>query len=224
MCGRFAYFETEDLEERFPVTRKRGIRVGASYNVAPGQIVPIIHSHNDEIVVDSMRWGYLPSWAKDQRMGYRMINARDDTVETKPAWRGGLKHGRCLIPANGFYEWKTEAGKKVKQPYFIRIPEMSTFAMAGICTVWLGPDGREIPTFAIITTSASREMEDIHDRMPVIVSRHDERAWLSSESSLEMIRSIMMPRHWTLECIPVGHGVNSVVNNESTLISRVTPA
>lgn len=219
MCGRFAYYETEDIEERFGVTKRTGLHVGASYNIAPGQVVPVIHGHNGDIVVEGMRWGYLPLWAKDEKFGYRMINARDDAVEVKPAWRGGISHGRCLIPANGFYEWKPQEGQKVKQPYFIRVHGMPTFAMAGVSNVWLAPDGSEVPTFAIITTAACSAMESIHDRMPVIVSQEEEHSWLAGDTSLDEIRSIMRPHEWPLECIPVGRGVNLIGNNEASLIA-----
>ncbi len=220
MCGRFAYYETEDIEERFHVTRKSGLHVGASYNVAPGQSVPVIHNVAGDVVIEGMRWGYLPSWANDERFGYKMINARDDSVEEKPAWRGGLRNGRCLVPANGFFEWKALKTGKGKQPYFIRLRGQSTFAMAGVSNVWLAPNGREIPTFAIITTAACSEMMAIHDRMPVIVSREEESSWLASDASVERLRSIMRPREWRLECIPVGRDVNSVRNNAPALIER----
>jgi putative SOS response-associated peptidase YedK len=149
--------------------------VGPRYNIAPTQTV-IVVSDDGTRTLTEMRWGLIPSWAKDSAIGNRMINARAETVATKPAFRVALRKRRCLIPADGFYEWQP-VGRR-KQPVYITLKSREPFSFAGLWESWTAPDGQEIKTCTIITTEANDLLKAIHDRMPVILTREAEAVWL----------------------------------------------
>ena len=153
------------------------------YNITPSQWVPVVRSTigGDELVIDKARWGFVPHWVRDEKPKMQPINARDDSVVSKPYFRDSFRHRRCLFPASGFYEWQTTGGSK--QPYNIGMADGSPFLMAGIWDNWNGDD-----TAAIITTSANALMAPIHDRMPVIVSPDSVRAWLFGEPPEELLK------------------------------------
>ena len=147
------------------------------YNIAPTDpalIVRLSTRHTRELTL--VRWGLLPPWVKDPREFATLINARSETVTEKPSFRGAIRHRRCLVPTDGFYEWTGRPG--AKQPHLIRLKGSSLFALAGLWEHWLGADGSEIETMAILTTAANDDMAHIHDRMPVIVPPHDYERWL----------------------------------------------
>jgi putative SOS response-associated peptidase YedK len=147
------------------------------YNIAPSQPVAIVRlDAKGERELALVRWGLIPSWVKDPREFATLINARGETVTEKPSFRGAMRHRRCLVPADGFYEWTGEAGSK--QPHLIRPKKGGPMAFAGLWEHWLGADGSEIDTMAIITTSANRTMQPIHDRMPVILAPQQFDVWL----------------------------------------------
>src|SRR6266850_1729583 len=147
MCGRCTFQPTEEFYERFHIVNRLDGLV-ARYNIAPGQMVPMIISHSPNRVV-LMRWGLIPHWAKDQKTAYKMINARIETLTQRPAYRGLLAAHRCLVPASGYYEWKAE--ERAKTPYYIHPAHGSFVAFAGLYDTWTNTQGEELPTFTIVT-------------------------------------------------------------------------
>ncbi len=180
MCGRYSLKTlTDALAEHFQLTTSPSLP--PRYNIAPSQPIAIIRVHasreNRECVL--ARWGLLPSWAKDPGIGNRMIIARAETVAEKPAFRGPLAHSRCLVPADGYYEWQREGrmGQR-KQPFYIRLRGGRPFAFAGLWESWAGPDGTIVESCALLTTEPNASLKAIHDRMPVILAPTDYAVWL----------------------------------------------
>lgn len=178
MCGRFLLVTLgRDLAERFELAEEPSVE--PRYNIAPTQMVAAIRVDVDKRQrrLTMLKWGLIPFWAKDMTIGSRMINARAETVADKPAFRAAFKHRRCLVPADGFYEWKREKGKK--QPYLIRMADLSPFAFAGLWEQWKDPEGNMVESCTILTTDANPLIEPIHDRMPVILPPPDYDLWLN---------------------------------------------
>jgi putative SOS response-associated peptidase YedK len=177
MCGRYRLSRRKDLlAECFDVEPDDDWE--PRYNIAPTQNVPVIRQHTEQPkrLASRMRWGLIPFWSKDASIGFKMINARAETVATKPAFRESLRKRRCLIPADGFYEWKREG--KAKQPFNFSMHDDSIFAFAGIWDRWKNPQGEVIETCSIITTTPNALLIDIHDRMPVILPLKHYDLWL----------------------------------------------
>jgi len=209
MCGRYTLHTTDELEDRYRVEVSDAIR--ANYNVAPSQTMPVI----TEDGLHMMRWGLIPKWAKDEKIGYKLINARSETVFEKPMWKGIIKQRRCLIPANGFYEWQKNG--KEKQPFYIHLPDDSVFSFAGLWETW-EHDGKSWETYSILTTTPNNEMESIHDRMPVILHKDDEAHWLAADTQ-EDIEVLLRPyTDGKLETYEVSSDVNTIKVNNETLI------
>jgi len=176
MCGRYTLTtELERLEERFSFQVKN-LSFKPCYNIAPSQSVLTVMSNEGENRAGFLRWGLIPSWAKEAAIGDRMINARAETVAEKPSFRRALQKRRCLVLADGFYEWRRE-GKK-KTPLFITLTSREPFAFAGLWESWQAPNGETIHSCTIITTTPNALMESIHNRMPVMLSRAQEALWL----------------------------------------------
>lgn len=172
MCGRFALHAHPDvIKLQFGLVALPAFE--ARYNIAP--TLPVLIVRQDGAA--TVRWGLVPHWAKDASMGARMNNARAETVAEKPAFRDAYRRRRCLIPASGFYEWKSEFG--LRQPYYIHPAQDEPFAFAGLWEQW-----RELQTCTVITTNANAKMAAVHDRMPVIVARDDYAAWLAGKEGL----------------------------------------
>lgn len=180
MCGRFTLTENpETLIEELRVVDVREEPFRPRYNIAPSQAVAvIIQTPAGERRMGSMAWGLVPSWAKDPSIGSRIINARSETAAVKPSFRGPMRHRRCLIPADGFYEWKAVPGERAKQPYRIRVKGRDHFAMAGLWDQWRTPDGDSLFSFAILTMDAAPDIAEIHHRMPVILDGSAMETWL----------------------------------------------
>jgi putative SOS response-associated peptidase YedK len=178
MCGRFTLtVNPADLKDTFSEYIFPP-KFGPRFNIAPSQ--PVLAIPNDEKnTADFFIWGLIPMWAKDPSIGNRLINARGETVAEKPSFRGSFKYKRCLILADGFYEWKANSGKKTKTPYFIHMKDRKPFALAGLWDAWESPDGSSIKTCTIITTTPNELMEHLHDRMPVILHPRDYAKWLN---------------------------------------------
>lgn len=177
-------------------------------------MLPVITTEGLEL----MRWGLVPQWAKDEKIGYKLINARSETVFDKPMWRSIITKSRCLVPANGFYEWQKRADGK--QPYYIHPTDTDLFAFAGIWTRWQY-EGRERHTYSILTTEPNREMVNIHDRMPVILHRDDEAQWLAADTR-EDIEPLLRPYpDGHLDMYEVSKSVNVTSANDETLIGPV---
>src|SRR5262245_17441469 len=177
MCGRFTLTtELDQIEERFSFHRSAKVSFTTRYNIAPSQSVLTVRVDGTERRAEFFRWGLIPSWAKEEAIGNRMINARAETLAEKPSFKRALQKRRCLIVADGFYEWKAE-GKK-KTPMFISLKSHEPFGFAGLWETWKTPQGEAIHSCTIITTTPNTLMEQIHNRMPVILSREAETAWL----------------------------------------------
>ncbi|MBI3363071.1 MAG: SOS response-associated peptidase [Chloroflexi bacterium] len=180
MCGRFTLtVDPAALQAAFP-----GIAVPADlpprYNVAPTQPVAVV-ANNGQNKVEFFRWGLIPSWAKDISIGSRLINARAETLAEKPSFRAAFKKRRCLILADGFYEWRQDAGNKAKTPMVIRLKSGEPFAFAGLWELWRSADDDTILSCTIVTTEPNSLMEKIHNRMPVILKPEDYTLWLDPE-------------------------------------------
>jgi len=214
MCGRFAFYSpAEAAAELFRVHATAGIE--ARFNIAPTQFVASIREGEQgkrELVM--LRWGLVPFWAKDPSIGNRMINARSETVEEKPSFRNAYRHRRCLVLADGFYEWR-KAGD-AKTPYFISTADRKPFAFAGLWEAWSSKDKSEsLQTATILTTEANEFMATLHDRMPVILVPETADRWLSGDNDLIAEASTIAP---ALQAWPVGRRVNNARNEGADLI------
>jgi putative SOS response-associated peptidase YedK len=225
MCGRYVSKDQAAIERFWNLTRGGGDFFAARYNAAPTQRLPILRTHPErgpELV--QLRWGLIPSWAKDTAIGSKMINARAETVASKPTFRAAFKRRRCLVPMAGFYEWqKTPAGKV---PHFIQPLNAEMFAVAGLHEWWPGKDGAEpVETFTIITTEANEMMAKLHDRMPVILDERDREAWLDPKNdNTEGLQKLLAPcPSEEMRAYPVSTRVNSTRNEGAELIDKVEP-
>ncbi len=192
MCGRFSLISSEELIKR--IFRLNRAPVQLRFNIAPSQKVPVIRiTHNTlEREMMDMRWGLIPSWAKDTAIGNQLINARSETLFEKPAFRSAVKKRRCLIPTDGFFEWKKE-GKK-KKPYYIFLKNRQPFGLAGLWESWERKDEETILSFTIITTEANALIRPIHERMPAIIPIENHDSWLDWEQqSPDWIQSLLVP-------------------------------
>ncbi len=179
MCGRYTLrVAPAELADIFGMLGE--FEWSPRYNIAPTQTVAAVRTRDEgdgrELV--EFRWGLIPSWAKDAKIGSSLINARSETVATKPAFRAAVNRRRCLIPVDGFYEWQAVAGQKVKQPYLISVRDVPVFAFAGLWEHWTSPDGTPVDSCTIITTEANALMQQVHTRMPVILDPADYSVWL----------------------------------------------
>jgi putative SOS response-associated peptidase YedK len=190
MCGRFALEPGDDFYDRFDITNQLS-KLPQKIDAVPGKDIPIILKEKTNIV-RLMRWGLVPFWAKDEKIGFKMFNARAETILEKPSFKKSFKTQRCLVPASGFYEWKVEGDKKI--PYFFEIKSRPLIAFAGLFDIWLEPSHqKQIYTFTIITSQPNNSVKPIHDRMPVILKEKDEKIWLDESLSLEKLQSILTP-------------------------------
>jgi putative SOS response-associated peptidase YedK len=193
MCGRYDFFPSQftDFRMRFNLPKNLPL-FKASFNIAPGKDVPVIVRHGDRNVVKLMRWGLVPSWAQDPAIGNQMINARCETLDQKPSFKQLLGSRRCLVPADGFYEWARVGKRKI--PMRIRMKDRRPFTMAGLWDVWRDPEAGELSSFTIITTQANKLLRPIHDRMPLILDPLVARQWLDPTAiDTRMISAVMVP-------------------------------
>ncbi len=225
MCGRYNIIPDITVwVTAFGLSDEAGKTISnlaPNYNVAPTQEVPIIRINkaNSKRELDLVHWGLIPFWAKDLKVGYRMINARAETVAKKPAFRAAYRKRRCLIPISGFYEWIKNGS--AKQPYLIRMKDVAPFALAGLWEKWYNPeDETELESCTIIVTEANRFMTPIHDRMPVILCPKDYNRWLDPDAEDVNLLLRPCPDDW-LEAYPVSTYVNSPWNRDARCIERV---
>jgi putative SOS response-associated peptidase YedK len=190
------------------------------YNIAPGQMVPVIIANSSHCIV-FIRWGLIPHWAKDEKSAYKMINARVETLTQRPAFRGLLSHHRCLVPASGFYEWQGEGREKT--PYYIHSQDEQYIAFAGLYDVWTKPNGEELSTFTIITTEANDFMASLHHRMPVVLEKDLEDAWLDPEltKAQDVLHVLSRSTGLELDAYPVSRLVNKPSIDSHALIQQV---
>ncbi len=218
MCGRYSFAVVDELiEERFGV-RVRTAIYKARYNCAPGQDLAVISNHTPE-ELSFFHWGLIPSWARDKSIGYQLINARSETITEKPSYKNAFRSRRCLVPATGFFEWKKD---RDKDPYRILMKDETPFAMAGIWDQWTTADGEIIHSFSILTTSPNAVMNDIHERMPVILSRADEKRWLSPLPESELIDLLKPYPAEKMKAYKISKLVNSPKNDSAEILIPVS--
>ena len=238
MCGRFvssspadkvaAYFDVDEVPEQL-------LDRGPNYNTAPTTSVLVVHEDGSTRRLDAFHWGLVPSWAKDTRIGARMINARAETIAEKPAFRRAFAQRRCIVPADGFYEWTTSPDPSAKkQPYFIHRPDGEPYAFAGVWERWRGPKGgaqegseaEPLRSCSIVTTTANEPMSQLHDRMPVMLPRSAWDTWLDPDQhDTELLGQLLVPAPPGLITF---HAVSTEVNNARNkgehLVDEVDPA
>ena len=220
MCGRFVgYRKLGDYQDKFKIDLFEA-DPAPSYNVAPTQSVPAIVRKDDQNVLRTFHWGLIPFWAKEPSIGNRMINARSETVDSKPAFRTAFKKRRCLIPADGFYEWRGPKGSR--QPIYITLPDGEPFGFAGLWEYWdnKGAADKPILSCTILTTEASESINAIHHRMPVILKPEAFRGWMDADTSADDLKAIIRAQiHDNFIFHPVSKAVNAVKNNSADLIA-----
>jgi putative SOS response-associated peptidase YedK len=223
MCGRFTLFvDPKDLMEAFP-----GFAVPLEwtprYNIAPSQPIAVI-PNNGQNEIEFYRWGLIPSWAKDPKIGNRMINARAETVAEKPSFRTAYRRRRCLVLADGFYEWRKEPGSTPKTPMYVRLQSGKPFAFAGLWEVWRAPDDETIRSCNIITTRPNALVRKIHNRMPVILDPQAYDLWLDpAEQSPERLDPWLNPYPADqMTAYAVSRFVNSPANDSAACIAPVS--
>ena len=228
MCGRYVTVSSPALlAERFGVTEIRVEELEPSYNVAPRADVPVVAERHGERVLDIVRWGLVPSWAKDRSIGDRLINARAETLTTSNAFKRAFERRRCIVPADGFYEWQAIEGQRTKQPWFFRRRDGEPLAFAGLWEIWHdraeGDDAPRVRSCTIITTTPNELLAPIHDRMPVVLAEDAWDTWLSVDNrdvaTLAPLLAPMPARE--LEAWTVSTLVNKADNNGPELLDRV---
>ncbi|WP_274650521.1 SOS response-associated peptidase [Paenibacillus humicola] len=225
MCGRYTIVVSlEELMLRYLIEETDVPHQRPKYNVAPGQMVFAIIHDGKRSRLGELKWGLVPSWANDPKIGYKMINARAESVWDKPAFKQLVRRKRCLIPADGFYEWRKTADGK--QPLRIVLRSRRLFSMAGLFDTWLTPDGGKLSTCTILTTEPNKLMATIHDRMPVILRPEDEAQWLDrSIQDQQRIGGLLRPYpEDEMEAYPVSSAVGNVANDDPALIAPLGAA
>jgi putative SOS response-associated peptidase YedK len=208
MCGRYTlHHKPEEIEERFDVEPDEEL-LAPRYNIAPSQIIPVIrHTGSKEMV--GCKWGLIPFWAKDPKIGNNLINAKAETIAEKPSFKHAFAKRRCLIPADGFYEWQ-KRGKAPSQPIYVRRRDSGLFAFAGLWEEWKTPDGEALATCTIITVEPNELVSQFHHRMAAILKPDEEAAWIDPGSKAEDLLRLLRPYPADeLEAFPVSRAVNS---------------
>jgi len=217
MCGRYRLSRRKQVVEEYFDVETEVEDWSPRYNVAPTQPVPVIRQHPKEPRRDLslLRWGLIPSWAKDSSAVTSLINARSETAATLPAFRDAFQLRRCLIPTDGFYEWKRT--RTVKQPYCFEINDGELFAFAGVWDRWRGPDNHWIRSFSILTTTPNAVTSSVHDRMPVILGRENYDFWLDpGMTNVQAVSELLKPYNASrMRCYPVSNRVNQVQNDDA---------
>lgn len=219
MCGRYAQrTDPKRLAKEFKVAEV--INASPRYNIAPTQEVLAVRESPDGREMTLYKWGLVPSWAKDASVGAKLINARSETVTEKPSFREAFKRRRCVIPADGFYEWQRTEGRK--QPFFFRMRDERPFGFAGLWERWEGEGGRVIHSCAILTTEANEVLRPVHDRMPVILHPEDYELWLDSDTrKIDLVKETLRPYPaGEMLGYPVGASVNNPRSQGEGLIER----
>lgn len=224
MCGRFVLESIDEVFQRFRLSGSEDLmgNIKPRYNIAPSHYAYIISRNaKQENRLEMMKWGLVPSWSKDPKVGNRMINARVETIAIKPSFKHILKTNRCLVPCSGFYEWKAVGTKKV--PYYIGLKNRKIFCLAGLFDIWKGRDGNNLKTFTIITTQPNNTLKPIHNRMPVILRQELEDQWLNTkiqnpDSIIRLLRPY--PDDYMIS-YAVSNEVNNPENDNSQLIKQV---
>lgn len=221
MCGRFVITSSpEALRRLFGYPEQPNMP--ARYNIAPTQPVPVVLAEGGARRFRLMRWGFVPAWVKDPRAFSLVINARAESVREKPAFRNAIRRRRCLIPADGYYEWHDTGTRK--RPLFVHPADGRPIAFAGVWETWAGPNGEEVDTVAIVTTAASADLEALHPRMPVTIAPDFFARWLdcAGVTAEEAMPYLVAPAEGTFVWHEVSADVNRVANDDARLIQPLT--
>ena len=223
MCGRSSLTKTEkELEERFRATfyteDLERYNPLPNYNVAPTQMHPVI-TQEEPRIIHLYRWGLIPFWAKDMKIGAKMINARIETLEEKPAFRNALQKRRCIVPFDGYYEWKKTPEGKI--PYRIKLKSTEIFTIAGLYESWKSPERKTIHSFTLITRDADPAIAQIHDRMPMILHPEHEKLWLDPDIPAHDLLHLDPTPGKDLMYYRVSDRVNNVRENDAGLVDAV---
>lgn len=221
MCGRYALFTAPDeLEKYFEAIISNAGTIEPNFNVTPGALMQVVAVGRDKIpVITTFRWGLIPHWSKDPSIGYKMINARSETITEKPSFAEAFRRRRCIIPSNGFYEWQRKDKEKI--PHVVRRSDDDIMSFAGIYDRWKTPDGQDIFSYSIITTTANEAINHIHERMPVVLNRDLVKFWLNATTPendlLELLRPLPseITQHYR-----VSDDVNKPANNRADLFEK----
>lgn len=222
MCGRYVITSApEALRRLFGYAEQPNFP--PRFNVAPTQAVPVVIRENGTRHFRLMRWGFLPAWVKDPRKFALVINARAETALEKPSFRAAMRRRRCLLPADGYYEWQATAGRK--RPFFIRRRDGQPIGFAGLAETWVGPNGEEVDTVAIVTAAAPSDMAVLHDRVPVTIDPRDFEAWLDGDATDAMaaVGLLAPPLPGAFIWCEVSTAVNRVANDGPHLIQPLGP-
>jgi putative SOS response-associated peptidase YedK len=220
MCGRYTLTSApEAIRALFRYQEQPNFP--PRYNIAPTQPIAIVRLNEGKRQLALVRWGLLPSWVKDPKTFTLLINARGESASDKPAFRAAMKRRRCLIPADGFYEWQAVAGRK--RPFYVRAKSRAPLAFAGLWETWTGPNGEEMETAAIVTTRANRTLAAIHERMPVVVAPEAFDLWLNcAEVDAKTAEALIQPAPDNLlEAYEISTAVNRTANDNAKLIEPV---
>lgn len=222
MCGRFtSRYSWRELQELYGLSDVSFPQSNFQprFNLAPTQLAPVVRLKDGRRELAFLKWGLVPSWSKDMSGAAGMINAKAETLADKPEYRSAFRHRRCLVVADGFYEWKKVTPKE-KQPYFFTLKDNEPFALAGMWESWIPREGPRIETFAIATCAPNSVVMPVHDRMPVILSRDTWKAWLGEELvSPERLKTLLKPfASERMECWAVDKRVGNVANDEPQLV------
>ncbi len=216
MCGRFVEFSPiSKITKAFDIARVMRATHKPNYNVAPGQNILAVAQHHNQNILTTFRWGLIPSWSKDPNISYKMINARSETLDQKASFKTPFKKYRCLIVADGFYEWQKQQKEKI--PFYITLKQAQPFAFAGLYSIWNNPEKpqEKISTCTIITTKANKLIKDIHHRMPVILDKKNYQTWLdTTNTQTDELKDLFQPLNASyMTCYQVSTQVNKPANN-----------
>jgi putative SOS response-associated peptidase YedK len=222
MCGRYTLIHSlPDIASTLQVRVSPSLQTGARYNVAPTQNVATVLHDDDGDQLELLRWGLIPSWAKDESIGSRMINARAETLAEKPSFKRLLRSRRCLIVADGFYEWAQEANSKTKTPMYITMKDQDLFTFAGLWDSWRDPQGQQIMTCTIITTQPNAVVAPIHNRMPAILTPDARKQWLdpTTQDDHRLLHLLAPYQAEEMVARPVSRLVNDPKRDDAALIA-----
>ena len=217
MCGRFAVYSSAEAIASYAKALQKIQKWDPNFNISPGTMVPIIYNDASNRLLTTMRFGLIPFWAKDEKFASKLINARSESIADKPSFRYAFEKRRCLIVANGYYEWE----KSSKKPYYFYNPEQEIIFFAGIWESWKSPNGEIIKTCSIITKPAAENINHIHHRMPVILNFPEAENWLINPNKSELINILYNFADEKLVYHPVSIAVNSSRNNYPDLIQPI---
>jgi putative SOS response-associated peptidase YedK len=221
MCGRFVITSApEALRRLFGYSEQPNMP--PRHNIAPTQPVPVVIVENGARHFRLMRWGFIPAWVKDPRKFALLINARAETVQEKPAFKNAIRRRRALIPADGYYEWQASANRK--RPYFIHRRDGGPFGLAALAETWIGPNGEELDTVAIVTAPASADLAALHPRVPVTIAAEDFDGWLDcrADNAEAVMALLAAPQEGEFAWHQVSTRVNRVANDDAQLILPIT--